>query len=272
MRELARRFERDAELARTGAMRDLERGVFGCDYGSTSWTTRLEAEEIARLLKLRPAARLLDVGAGSGWPGLYLAHCSGCDVVLVDLPLAALRNALERATADGLSRRCEVVAADGAALPFLGASFDALNHSDVLCCTPDKLAVLRECRRVARGTARMVFTVIAPAPSLSKSDRQIAVASGPPFVDTHDDYAVLIDQAGWSLQERTDLTAAFLQSMRAHLDGMQAGADALAAVLGSDELTERMERRRATIAAVDAGLLKRELFIARTDRLATPLT
>ena len=123
-------------------MRDLERSVCGCDYGSTSWTTRREAGRIAHLLELRPAEKLLDVGAESGWPGLYLAHLTGCDVVLVDLPLAALRTALECASADSLSQRCEVVAADGAALPFEDASFDALIHSDVLCCTPDKLAVL----------------------------------------------------------------------------------------------------------------------------------
>jgi SAM-dependent methyltransferase len=266
LRELACRFAKDAEFARSVALRDLERSVCGCDYGSTSWTTRGEAQRIAQLLELRVDAKLLDVGAGMGWPGLYLAQLTGCDVVLVDLPVAVLRIALERATADGLSQRCGVVAADGAALPFKDASFDALSHSDVLCCTPDKLAVLRGCRRVARADARMVFTVIAPAPSLADAERRIAIESGPPFVDVPDDYAVLLSQAGWRLQERMDLTAAFLQSMRIDLEGMQARADALADLFGLDELTERMNRRQATIAAVDAGLLRRELFVARTGR------
>ena len=62
------------------------------------------------------------------------------------------------------------------------------------------------------------------------------------------------------------MTAAFLQSMRTDLEGMQARADALAKVLGANELTERMRRRQATIAAVDAGLLRRELFVARAGR------
>jgi SAM-dependent methyltransferase len=266
LNELARRYAKYAEFHRSAAVRDLERGVCGCDYGSTSWTTRREAEQIAQLLELRPAAKLLDVGAGSGWPGLYLAQLTGCDVVVVDLPLAALRMALERAMADNLSQRCEVVAADGAALPFKDASFDALSHSDVLCCTPDKLGVLRACRRVARDGARTVFTVIALTPSLADSERRIAIASGPTFVDSPDDYAVLLDQSGWCLQERTDLTVEFLQSMRTELEGMRARADALADVFGSDEFTERMKRRQVTIAAVDAGLLRRELFVALTGR------
>ncbi len=264
LNELACRFGKDAEFARSVAMRELERSVCGCDYGSTSWTTRQEAERITQLLELGPASKLLDVGAGSGWPGLYLAHRTGCDVVLVDLPLASLRLALERAATDHLSQRCEVVVADGAALPFKDASFDALSHSDVLCCTPDKLAVLRGCRRVSRTGAKMVFTAIALAPSLTGTERQIAIESGPPFVELPDDYAVLLDQSGWCLQERADLTAAFLQSMRAHREGMQVRADALSELLGLDELTERMKRRQATIAAADAGLLRRELFVART--------
>lgn len=63
LNELACRYAKYAEYARSAAMRDLERSVCGCDYGSTCWTTRREAERIAQLLELRPAAKLLDVGA-----------------------------------------------------------------------------------------------------------------------------------------------------------------------------------------------------------------
>lgn len=261
LNELACRFEKDAELSRSAAMLELERDVCGCDYGGTSWTTRGEAERIIELLELRPRSKLLDVGAGSGWPGFYLAHRSGCRVVLVDLPLPALRTAFDRATADGMVERCEVVVADAAALPFKDASFDALSHSDVLCCTPDKLAVLQGCRRVARIGARMVFTVIAPAPSLGHSDLQIAIASGPPYVEVAHDYGELLAQSGWRVRERTDLTAAFVQSMRNHLAGMRSRVGAFAEVLSREGLDERMKRRQATIAAVDVGLLRRELFV-----------
>jgi len=40
-------------------------------------------------------------------------------------------------------------------------------------------------------------------------------------------------------------------------------ADALAEVFGSGEFTERMKRRQATIATVDAGFMRCELFVAR---------
>ena len=112
--ELVARLEKAAVLARSEPMQDLERRVCGCNYGSTGGTTRAEAERIAALLELRPGIKLLEVGAGSGWPGLYLARIAGCDVVMVDLPFGALRIARERADSDGVRQRCEVVVADGA--------------------------------------------------------------------------------------------------------------------------------------------------------------
>jgi SAM-dependent methyltransferase len=245
-------------------MRDLERSVLGCDYGGTSWTTRREADRIAELLELRPGVRLLDVGAGAGWPGLYLAHVTGCDVVLADLPVVGLQIALERAAADGIKARCRAVVADGATLPFGESSFDALSHSDVLCCMPAKLSMLQACRRVACEGARMVFSVIASAPSLSPSERQIAIESGPEFVDVDGDYALLLEQSGWSVQERMDVTAEFAKSMRTTLEGMKLGAGELTKVLGADEFSERVIRRQATLAAVDQGLLKREILVATT--------
>jgi len=182
---------------------------------------------------------------------------------MVDIPLASPRIAHERAAADGLARRCETIAADGAALPFRDAAFDALNHSDVLCCTPDKLGVLRSCRRVTRDGARMTFTTIALAPSLTDAERRIATESGPRFMEGDEDYGAMLARSGWSLQERVDLTASYLSSMQSELDGMKTRADALAEVFGRDELARRMQRQQAAVAAIAAGLVQRELFVAR---------
>ena len=262
VKELTSCFAKDYELGRSAAMRELERCFRGCDYGGTSWTTRSEANRIAELLDLREGTRLLDVGAGSGWPGLFFALVTGCDVVLTDLPLAGLQVANERAIADGLVQRCRVLVADGAALPFKDATFDALSHSDVLCCMPAKLSMLRSCRRVARVGARMVFSVIALPPSLSEVERQNAIEAGPPFVDVEEDYSHLLSHSGWHLLQRMDVTDEFSQAMRTRLECMQERASALAEVLGMDEFSQRLRRARDRIEAVDAALLKREVFVA----------
>ena len=141
-----------AHLSSSETMLEIERAVCGCDYGCTSWTTKDETRQITELLDIKPGMRLLDIGSGSGWPGLFLTQESGCDVVLTDLPFEGLEVAKRRAEKDGLTERCTIAQADGTALPFQDASFDAIYHSDVLCCLLEKQAVLAGCRRVIDGT------------------------------------------------------------------------------------------------------------------------
>lgn len=112
---------------------EIEREVFGADYGATSWTDREEADCIAGWLGLGPGVQALELGAGSGWPGLYLARLTGCAVTLTDLPPEGLHIASARATSEGLADRCPAVVSDGARLPFAAARFDAIFHCDVLC-------------------------------------------------------------------------------------------------------------------------------------------
>ncbi len=259
---LVARFSKGYQLCGCPALQEMERSVLGCDYGGTSWTTRGEAGRIAGLLDLGPDTRLLEVGAGSGWPGLYFAQTTGCDVVLTDVPLAGLQAAVARASADGLGSRCRAVVADATELPFRDGSFDALTHSDVLCCLPDKLSVLTACRRVARDGATMAFSVIAPAPALSESERREAIEAGPAFVDVPGDYADLLHGSEWRVSKRTDVTEEFGRTIGASLEEMEARADVLTNVLGSADFDERVRHRKATLAAVHRGLLQREIFVS----------
>ena len=112
---------------------EIEREVLGSDYGATSWTDREEAERFAAHLRLAPGSRALEVGAGSGWPGLYLAQQTGGAIVLADLPREGLRLAARRAGAEGLLGRATPIVSDAASLPFPSAHFDAVYHCDVLC-------------------------------------------------------------------------------------------------------------------------------------------
>ncbi len=252
------------QLVQAPIKREIERAVCGCDYGGTSWTTRREAEHVGELLGLGPGRRLLEVGAGSGWPGLYLARTTGCDVTLADLPLAGLRIAAERAVADRLPGACWIVLADGAALPFGSGAFDAVSPSDVVCCLDANLPVLRACRGVIRSGGRMVFTVIFPKPGLSSADHDRAVESGPRFVETALAYPAMLRQAGWVITDHADLTAEYAQTVRRLLREEEAHADELRGLYGEAEFSERLAGRRRKIRVLEEGLLRRELFAATT--------
>jgi SAM-dependent methyltransferase len=131
--QTAGRFAERYRIAPAEVTRRVELEVIGGDWGANGYTTVAQAGLLARELNLRPGTLLLDLGAGRGWPGLYLAASTGCRVALADVPVEALRLAAGRARAENLAGRAAPVAASARSLPFAPASFDAIVHTDVLC-------------------------------------------------------------------------------------------------------------------------------------------
>lgn len=131
--EIARHFTERYRIGPAEVSRQIELAVIGGDWGANGYTTMAQAGLLARKLGLRPGVRLLDLGAGRGWPGLYLAAATGCQAVLADVPIEGLRAAAARARRERLAGRAGQVAASARALPFAAAAFDAIVHTDVLC-------------------------------------------------------------------------------------------------------------------------------------------
>lgn len=260
-------FDTQYQLNTHPAFRALERFVLGCDFGGTSWTTRAQADRISEPLGLGKGTHLLELGSGSGWPGVYLAGQSHCELTLLDLPLDALRLARGRAVEEEVASTIHAACASGTQLPFSSASFDALSHSDVLCCLPEKREMLEESRRVARAGARMLFYVIVPAEGLGESDMAEAIEYGPPFVATPADYSSMLQDTGWRMLQREAVNDDYLQSLRRMVAGMEADAATFSALMGPDAFRQALHRRKRQVSAVTRGILLRELYLAETDRL-----
>lgn len=113
---LKKRFEGVYERTRAPIMRAIERQVCGCDYGGNSWTSKDQADALIRLLELGPDSDLIDLGAGTGWPGIYIAKTCGCSVTLVDLPEIGLQIALRRADVESREQLAQLLGAEDAKL------------------------------------------------------------------------------------------------------------------------------------------------------------
>ena len=250
------------EVSTLPAMLEIEQSVLGCNYGGTSWTTAAQADLMADELSLGPGDRLLDIGSGTGWPALYLANGRGSAVTLLDLPQNALAKALSRATNDGTASRVSAVAASGAALPFADRSFSAISHSDVLCCLPDKVAMLDECRRVSSPGARMVFGVIFITPGLAEADYRRALDAGPPFIESSASYEDMLGRSGWEIVDCTNVNDAYRNSVAALVTGLEASED-LRQYLGDEALEQAVARRNAQIDVIDLGLMQRLIYSCR---------
>ena len=132
-REASERFAQRYRDSRVEVVQAVERAVIGGDWGANGYTTVAQADRLGSLLELGAGVVVLDIGAGRGWPGLYLASASGCSVVSADVPLDGLSLARARAVDAGVADRGWFVNASARALPFRAAGFDAVIHTDVLC-------------------------------------------------------------------------------------------------------------------------------------------
>ncbi len=115
------------------ALIEAELEVLGTDYQANGYSTRADVDEIGALLDLGEGDRLLDLGSGCGYPGLYLAQSRGCNVVTLDPVVTGAAACAARSRRDGLDDRHLSVIGLGAQLPFRSGSFDAIVQIDVMC-------------------------------------------------------------------------------------------------------------------------------------------
>lgn len=117
-----------------------DRLVFWAAPVSAAYVRAIRLDECCRVRRfLPPHARVLELGAGTGWQMLALRRL-GLEVVGVDIPGSEYAK----------SRMCPVVEYDGIRLPFPDADFDAVFSSNVLEHIPDLPGMLAELRRVLK--------------------------------------------------------------------------------------------------------------------------
>ncbi len=258
--DVSGKFDRQYQLAETDVMRDVERAVCGCDFGGTSWTTEDEARSMADLMGLTTGLSYLEIGAGSGWPSLYLARETGCDAALCDISQEGMRIAAERADQEDMANRCRFDVAGAADLPYEDVEFDAVGHSDVLCCLEDKIEALQECRRVIRDDGIMTFSVIFIAPALSPSDYDRAMASGPAFVDAPMSYPDMLIETGWQVTQQRDLSGEFAGTVERFIRELEVRERAMHELMGEDEFEDLIAHHGDKLDAIGYGLLQRALI------------
>ena len=134
----------------------VRRETYGEDIGQSSWLTASEWLHFADQLAVSPASSVLEVGSGSGGPAIYLARTRGCRLTGVDINEHGVKNATLLAERHGVAGRVTFQSVDASTpLPFADSSFDAVVSNDAMCHIQNRLAVLRDWRRLPRPGGRV---------------------------------------------------------------------------------------------------------------------
>ncbi|HKB93829.1 MAG TPA: class I SAM-dependent methyltransferase [Gaiellaceae bacterium] len=151
-----------AAAARNKVLSKLAALAYEDDYpaevepmGTTTWWT---LGRCVSALRVGPGATLVDLACGRGGPGLWLARATGADLVGIDWSQVAIIDARQR-TGDFLPTgraRFEVGDLEDSGLP--GGEADAVLCLDAVLFASDRVAALREVRRLLRDDGRYVFT------------------------------------------------------------------------------------------------------------------
>ncbi len=172
-----------------------------------------QATAILSALELRDGARVLDIAAGTGDPGLTLAsRRRTVEVTALDACEGMLRIAYDKSKALHLTN-FKTVVGDACALDFSDRSFDAVSCRLGLMFFPDPLQAVREIARVLRPGGVAAATVWA-APSdnpwlttfMGVLGKQLELPSPPPGSPgifrcaEPDDLHALFDDAGLRLE------------------------------------------------------------------------
>jgi ubiquinone/menaquinone biosynthesis C-methylase UbiE len=128
-------------------------------YDETSfWSARFGALLFDHL-EIHRGIRGLDVGCGTGFPLIELAHVHGASSHFtgIDIWADALERARVKLQLHGLTN-VDILETDATSMPFPNAHFDLLVSNIAINNFGDAGAALRECRRVAKPGARLVLT------------------------------------------------------------------------------------------------------------------
>jgi ubiquinone/menaquinone biosynthesis C-methylase UbiE len=128
-------------------------------YDETSfWSARFGALLFDHL-EIRRGIRGLDVGCGTGFPLIELAHLHGASSHFtgIDISAEALERARLKLELHGLTN-VEMFETDVASMPFPNAQFDLVVCNIGINNFRDVRAAFGECRRVAKTGARLALT------------------------------------------------------------------------------------------------------------------
>jgi ubiquinone/menaquinone biosynthesis C-methylase UbiE len=209
--------------------------AYGVDYpeevqpwGMTTWWT---LGRCVSALRVGPGRLLVDLACGRGGPGLWLARATGAELIGVDWSPVAVEAATARAADFVPPGRARFLVGDLAASGLHDAEADALVCLDAIFFAEDRIAALREVRRLLRPEGRYLFT----APEVATPTQAFHVH----------DWTPLLEAAGLQLESKEEIPR-FAEQVGRMYELWLEHLDEIRAEIGA-EAADRLETEARTV-------------------------
>lgn len=138
---------------------DIHIGLYNTPDESIFDASRRTVERMTGLLgPIDQNTRIIDIGAGYGGSGRYLAKTFGCKVVCLNLSEAQNERDRQMNKEQGLDHLIEVVDASFENVPYEDNSFDIAWSQDSILHSGDRRRVFEEVKRVVKPGGQFIFT------------------------------------------------------------------------------------------------------------------
>jgi sarcosine/dimethylglycine N-methyltransferase len=151
--------EADAFYKSVWGGEDIHIGLYKSETETIAAASRRTVETMAdRLTNVDAGTRILDLGAGYGGSGRYLADRFGCHVTCLNLSETQNARNTELTEEAGLADLVRVVYGDFENVPDPDGSYDVVWSQDAILHSGNRTRVLDEIRRVLKPGGQLVFT------------------------------------------------------------------------------------------------------------------
>ena len=130
---------------------------------------------------------------------------------------------------------------------------------------------MRSCKKLLKPGGLLAFWVIYIAPNLSAERYASALGAGPRATSTRQrSYPEMLRSEGFPSVETADVTIEFRETVHGMLVERDRHAIEVRAVSGEKAFADKQSTLARTLNAIDEGLLKRALFLARSPNRTGP--
>jgi len=197
----------------------LYESIFGKDFVSPGGESI--AREIINHLKLPENSRVLDAGCGLGGSSFLMAREFGWQVTGMDLSVNMLEIAREKRAHHKLEDRVELEHGDCSEIP-ASNSYDAIYSRDVFLHIHDKATLFTALSGAMTTGGRLLFTDYCCGEKPWPDDFQTYVDERNYCLHTIEEYAKILQEAGFVQVNAEDLTGRFTEILEQELDTISA--------------------------------------------------